>query len=127
VEDLAGVRVYQTTKVLPAELIVLRNRRETDLIYLTDQTGRGEIEIGRDSPDVTGGIRIKDETNTVSRHQARLIYSAHTGEFKLLNLAGAGSNPTTVNGRRLSENEAVVLKDEDILGMGNVELKFRQK
>jgi len=127
VEDYKTVKAFKTTKVLPGRLIVLENQKETDVIHLSDQSGRGEIEIGRDSPDATAGIRIKDKTNTLSRHQARLMYSAATQEFKLLNLVGDTANPTLHNGRPMHENEAIVLKDGDVLGMGNVELKFRHK
>jgi hypothetical protein len=126
-DDYKTVRVYKTTKVLPGRLVILENHQETDTIMLSDQTGRGEIEIGRDSPDVTTGIRIKDKTNTLSRHQAKLIYSASSKEFKIVNLAGDSSNPTAVNGREMSLNESVVLQDGDILRMGNVELKFRAR
>lgn|GEM_PF-3069407 len=127
VDDFNTVKVYKTTKVLPGQLLVMDNKQETDTIFLSDQSGRGEIEIGRDSPDVQGGIRIKDSTNTLSRRQARIIYSASAREFKLLNLAGQASNPTIVNGREMSESEAVVLNNGDILTMGNLEMKFRKK
>ena len=127
VDDYRTVKVYKTTKVLPGTLVVLENRQETDVIHLSDQSGRGEIEIGRDSPDVTDGIRIKDKTNTVSRRQARLTYSAGERAFNLCNLAGDASNPTVVNGRQMSERESVVLHDGDSLVMGSVEMRFRQK
>ena len=126
VDDFKTVKVYKTTKVLPGKLIVLENCQETDIVHLTDQSGRGEIEIGRDSPDISGGIRIKDKTNTLSRRQARLLYSASAREFKLLNLAGDSSNPTIINGRQMTESETAVLKDGDTLSMGSIEMKFRQ-
>ena len=124
-DDYKTVKVYKTTKVLPGKLIVLENRRETDAISLFDQSGRGEIEIGRESPEITVGIRIKDTTNTVSRRQALLLYLPDTRQFKLQNLAGSASNPTIINGREMSEKECVALSDGDILLMGSVELKFR--
>jgi hypothetical protein len=126
VDDYKTLRVYKTTKVLPGKLVVIDGRQETDTIHLSDQTGRGEIEIGRDSPDITGGIRIKDKSNTLSRRQARLLYSASSREFRLVNVAGDSSNPTIINGRQMTQDEALVLKDGDIMIMGNVELKFRQ-
>lgn len=125
IDDYKTVKVYKTTKVLPGRLVVMENRKESDIIHLTDQSGRGEIEIGRDSPDVTSGIRIKDRSNTLSRRQARLVYSAPSREFKLVNLAGDHSNPTVVNGRQMEDQESVVLKDGDLLTMGSVEMKFR--
>ncbi len=86
----------------------------------------GEVEIGRESPDVTDGVRIEDKANTLSRRQARLVYSAQTGEFRLVNLAGGDSNPTVINGRRMASNETVLLRNDDILEMGNIRLKFSQ-
>jgi hypothetical protein len=127
IDDFKTVKVYKTTKVLPGTLVVLEGGRETDIIYLSDQSGRGEVEIGRDSPDASGGIRIKDRTNTVSRRQARLVYSANTGVFRVVNLATEQSNPTTVNGKAVAANESVALSDEDTLGMGSMELKFRKR
>ena len=126
VDDFKTVRVYKTTKVLPGTLVVLENGQETDTIYLSDQSGRDEIEIGRDNPDIAGGIRIKDKTNTLSRRQARILYSASDKQFKLVNLAGEASNPTMINGRQMSGDETVVLNDNDVLRMGNVELKFKK-
>jgi pSer/pThr/pTyr-binding forkhead associated (FHA) protein len=113
--------------MLPGRLVVLESGQETDSIYLSDQSGRSDIEIGRESPDARGGVRIKDPSNTLSRHQARIIYTPAAQEFRLLNLADESSNPTIVNGRELNKDESVVLHDGDILTMGNVGLKFRQK
>lgn len=74
VDDFKTVRVYKTTKVLPGKLTVLEEGKEADVIHLSDQSGKGEIEIGRDSPDSQGGIRIKDRTNTLSRRQAKIVF-----------------------------------------------------
>ena len=126
VDDFKTVRVFKTSKVLPGTLVILENGQETDTIFLSDQSGRDEIEIGRDSPDIAGGIRIKDTTSTLSRRQARLLYSAGEKQFKLVNLAPETSNPTMINGRQMSGDETVVLKDNDVLRMGNVELRFRK-
>jgi hypothetical protein len=126
VEDFKTVKAFKTSKVLPGRLIVIDNSNETDVIHLSDQSGRGEVEIGRDSPDATGGIRIKDKTNTLSRRQAKLTYDATKREFRLLNLIGDSGNPSSINGRLMHEAESVVLSDGDVLTMGNVELKFKQ-
>ena len=120
---------YRTTKILPGKLIMLNNQHgaeETAVIYLTDPSGRGEVEIGRESPDVTSGVRIKDKANTLSRRQARLVYSARTGEFRLVNLAGEDSNPTVIKGRRMANQETVLVANDDILQMGAIRLQFRQ-
>ena len=125
-EETAG---YRTTKILPGKLIVVDDRNgaeETEVIYLMDPSGMGEVEIGRESPDVTDGVRIKDKANTLSRRQARLVYSAQTGEFRLVNLAGEDSNPTAINGRRMANQETVLLGNNDILEMGTIRLKFCQ-
>ena len=120
---------YRTTKILPAKLLVSDDRngaQETEVIYLTDPSGMGEVEIGRESPDLTDGVRIKDKTNTVSRRQARIVYSAQTREFRLVNLVGKDSNPTAINGRRMTNQETVLLGNDDILQMGTIQLKFCQ-
>ena len=127
IEDFKTVKAFKTSKVLPGKLVVVENGIDGDVIHLSDQSGRGEIEIGRDSPDATGGIRIKDRTNTLSRRQAKLMYSPASREFKLHNLVGDSGNPTVHNGHAMHENETIVLKDGDVLGMGSVELTFRQK
>lgn len=126
-DDFKTVKVYKTSKVLPGQLVVLEGDRETDILYLSDQSGRGEIEIGRDSPDITGGIRIKDPSNTVSRRQARILYLPDRQQFQLMNLAGDSSNPTAVNGKVLRENEAVPLSDGDKIVMGSLTARFRAK
>lgn len=126
-EEYKTVKAYKTTKVLPGRLVVLDGGRETDVIHLSDQNGRGEIEIGRDAPDVSGGIRVKDKTNTLSRRQGKLIYDAAKREFTYLNLVGDEGNATVYNGRALRQNEAVVLSSRDVLAMGNVELMFAAK
>jgi len=126
VEDYRTVKVYKTTKVLPAKLVAMQGAQETDMIHLYDQTGRGEVEIGRDSPDVHDGIRLKDASNTMSRRQARLVYAAASREFKITNLAGASSNPTVINGRDMKESETAALRDGDMLRLGNLEFRFRQ-
>ena len=120
---------YRTTKILPGKLIMLNDQNsaeETEVIYLTDPSGMGEVEIGRESPDVTGGVRIKDKATTLSRRQARLVYSAQTGEFRLVNLVGKDSNPTVINGRCMANQETVPLGNDDILEMGTIRLKFCQ-
>ena len=127
VDEYRTVRVYKTSKVLPATFVVMENGQETDSVFLSDQSGKGEIEIGRDSPDVHGGIRIKDATNTLSRRQARIVYTAETREFLLTNLAGTESNPTIVNGQELQENQSVVLQSGDMVTMGSVQLRFNKK
>ena len=127
VDEYRTVRVYKTSKVLPGTFVVMENGHETDTVFLSDQSGKGEIEVGRDSPDVRGGIRIKDSTNTLSRHQARIVYTAETREFLLTNLAGTESNPTIVNGQELQENQSVVLQSGDMVTMGSVQLRFNKK
>jgi hypothetical protein len=127
VDDFKTVKVYKTTKVLPGQLVVVDNGQESDVLYLSDQSGRGEIEIGRDSPDIAGGIRIKDPSNTVSRRQARIVFLADRRQFQLFNLAGENSNPTAVNGRALRENESVTLTDGDRIAMGGLTVKFAAK
>jgi len=124
--DYPTVKFYRSSKPLPGRFILIEGGRETHTVPLSDQTGKGEVEIGRDSGDIKTGIRIKDPSNTMSRRQARLVYTASTGEFRLVNLAGDQANPTLVNNRAVGLNEVVVLQDGDLVQMGRQEMKFRR-
>ena len=124
-EDYKTVRVYKTTKTLPGKLAVLEDGAESDVFVLFDQTGKGEVDIGRDSPDVSSGIRIKDDSNTLSRRQARLTYDRENNQFRLKNLAGGESNPTIVDGKEMAENTEITISEGQVLTMGSVKLKFR--
>lgn len=128
VEEVAEyntVKVYKTVKALPGKLAILREGKETDPFHLTDSTGKGEIPIGRESPDIKEGIRIIDKSNTMSRRQAKILY--RNKKFYLLNIAGEEVNPTIVNGKELEKGEEVELNLGDIMEMGNVKLKLISK
>jgi hypothetical protein len=128
VDDYKTVRVFKTTKVLPGSFVILQGEMESsEVVYLSDQSGNNEIDIGRDSPDARGGIRIKDPSDTLSRRQAKVNYLPKTGTFRLTNLASSESNPTIVSGRELSKGQSVDLHDGDVVIMGALHLKFRQR
>jgi hypothetical protein len=127
IDDYKTVKVYKTTKVMPATLTVLDGEAETDVIHLYDHTGTGEVELGRESPEANSGIRIKDKTNTVSRRQATIQYLSSSKTFWLTNLAGLTSNPTVLNGRELGENESAELSDGDTVIFGALKARFRTK
>lgn len=128
IEDYPTLKVYKTAKVLPGRLVVIEDSREGDAVYLYDQTGAGEIEIGRETPGLSHGLRIKVsdpmKSRTISRRQARIAYSAGSKRFTVTNLADEESNPTIVNKRELARNESVDLSDGDRIVMGLVEFKF---
>jgi len=125
VDDYKTVKVYKTVKALPGKLALMIEGIETDVFHLTDSTGRGEVPIGRVSPDVKAGIRIVDKTNTMSRKQAMILYKDK--RFFLLNVAGEDVNPTLINGQEMRKGEEVELKAGDEMEMGNVKLKFLSK
>ena len=112
---------------LAAELVLLDRGRAGQVIPLPEFDAQGEVEIGRGSHGVSGGIRIPDPSSTLSRRQARLAYTAATGELRLVNLAGSNANPTRVNGRALGPEESCPLRDGDTITMGNLQLVFRRK
>ncbi len=125
VKEYNTVKVYETVKALPGKLAILREGKETDSFHLTDSTGKDEIPIGRESPDIKEGIRIIDKSNTMSRWQAKILY--RNKKFYLLNIAGEEVNPTIVNGKKLEKDEEVELNLSDVMEMGNVKLKLIPK
>ena len=124
-QDFKTVQVYRTQRVLPGRLMVDRDGHK-EAIPLYADPGSWEVSIGRESPGVTVGIRIKDKTNTVSRTQAAIKYDRESEKFTLVNKAGEGSNPTVVNGKRLKEDEQVPLTHDDRVRMGVLEATFER-
>ena len=112
---------------LQAEFVLLNGGRPGRVIALPEFNTRGEIEIGRSSQGISGGIRIPDPSATISRRQARLSYSAASGEVRLMNVAGGKANPTHINGRAMRPDESCLLRDHDTITMGNLHMMFRLK
>jgi len=107
-------------------LVVLNGTQSGLSIDLAEHLSGGFAEIGRASPSVMTGIRLPDTTRTLSRHQAKLTYSPGTATISIENLVGPGSNPTSVGGRPLGENESVVLHPGDVIGMGVFQLRYEK-
>ncbi|MFC1660515.1 hypothetical protein ACFL3S_03470 [Gemmatimonadota bacterium] len=118
-----SVKVCPTHWVLPGRLLFPRGANK-ESIPLFGEAASGEVSIGRDSPGVNWGIRIKDPTNTVSIHQATIRFLGESERFVLVNKAGEESAPTTLNGTRLKMDEEAPLVDGDRLGMGVLEATF---
>jgi serine/threonine-protein kinase len=110
-----------------AEFVLLHQGRAERVIPLPEFDAQGELEIGRGSKGASGGIRIPDPSSTLSRRQARLAYTASSGELRLVNLAGGNANPTRINGRALGPLESCPLRDGDTITMGNLQMVFRRK
>jgi hypothetical protein len=123
-QEFKTVRVFKTTRLVPIALEVMDGDSVVERIQLYDQTGEGNVEIGRDAPGETAGVRIKDPTNTLSRHQARLDVDYQSKTIRVTNLATESANATTVNGRSLAEKEATEVKSGDRLHMGAMELRL---
>ena len=112
----------------PGALILLKNSSPKETIPLSDESGRGRIEVGRECKSVKDGIRINDPTTTMSRYQARLTRSPGSDRIYLVNLVDpskSGSNPTALNGHAMKKNEKRPLRDGDAIAMGKVRLRFR--
>jgi serine/threonine protein kinase len=112
---------------LQAEFVLLNHGRAGRVIPMPEFDARGEIQIGRSSQGVSGGIRIPDPSATISRRQARLSYSVASGEIRLVNVAGGKANPTHINGRAMRPEESCLLRDRDTITMGNLQMMFRRK
>jgi hypothetical protein len=123
----SGASVGAPGKFWPAEFVVMEGGVECRVIPLSDDSGSGEIEIGRASPEISQGIRIEDDSLLISRRQAKVRFLPDGGIFTLVNLAGVDSNPTVLNGRRLAVNESVPLRDGDEIEMGCLSMRFRTK
>ena len=122
-QDFKTVRVFKTTRLLPVSLEVLNGDEVIETVPLYDQSGQGTIDLGRDVVGETGGVRIKDPSNTLSRRQARIEVDSIGKSVRLTNLASSSSNPTTVNGKILSLNETVELKRGSLIQMGAVQVR----
>jgi hypothetical protein len=89
--------------------------------YNTGGDNGTETTFGRATGRPYAHIQLK--APTVSSRQAKLAFE--NGVPKLTNFASSGSNPTKINGRELTVNETVDLKENDLVEMGEVGLRFR--
>lgn len=88
--------------------------------YNTGGDNPTETTFGRATGRPYAHIQLK--APTVSSRQAKLAFE--NGMPKLTNFASSGSNPTKINGRELTVNETVDLKENDLVEMGEVGLRY---
>jgi len=124
VEQFKTMRVFKTTRIIPVSLEVLQGDVVVERIPLYDQNGEGVVELGRDVPGATQGVRIKDPSNTLSRNQARISIDRATRVVRVTNLAPSTSNSTVVNGQSLREQESIEVKTGDRIQMGAVVVRI---
>ncbi|KJU81619.1 membrane protein containing Forkhead-associated domain protein [Candidatus Magnetobacterium bavaricum] len=82
--------------------------------------------IGREEEGVdksSGWITFPQDCTTVSRYQADLRYEY--GQYIIISRSRV--NPTFVNNEPMMENDAVVIRNNDMITFGEVELTFRGK
>ena len=123
--------VPKTMKFMPGKLEIISGADKGKSFMLAGYpTQEGAIvTLGRDysgwEKQVPGDrkyshIRIKDETRTLSRMQAELIYKEGT-----LYIKNVGSvNKTQVDGLEINENDKVEVKPNAIIKAGNIEFKY---
>ncbi|MEP6636029.1 MAG: FHA domain-containing protein [Acidobacteriota bacterium] len=115
-----GVRIPKGAPPVPDVLVVARvtKRDGTNEIPLTFKPGGRRLNVGRVSDN---DLSFND--NSVSKIHATLVMN-HEGT---LLVADTGStNGTFINGRRISYGEARNIEDGDVVGFGDVEVRFRK-
>jgi len=95
-------------------LVVIQGRKPGH-IYPIDESS---LRLGRDS---SADIVLDDPS--VSRHQA--LIELHDEEVHLVD--GGSTNGTFINGNRISKGERVKLERQDLIYVGDTELKFLPK
>lgn len=115
-----GVRIPQGAPTMPDVLIAARvTRREgTTEIPLTFKPGGRRLNVGRVSDN---DLSLND--NSVSKIHATLVLNA---EGTLLVADTGSTNGTFINGRRISYGEARQIEDGDVVGFGDVEVRFKK-
>jgi len=112
-----------TMELLPGKFVVMKGEdgRKEIRLKLPKGAEKKEFTIGRKSiPDTNPYSHIQLKVDTVSRDQAKIACA--NGKYTLTNVSNV--NPTSVNGRPLGENESLELKNGDMIGMGEVEIKY---
>jgi hypothetical protein len=106
--------------VLPDVTIIARvtRRDETREFPLTFKPGGKRVNVGRVSDN---DLSLND--SSVSKVHAALMMN----QERTLLVADTGStNGTYINGRRISYGESRVIVDGDVVGFGDVEVRFRK-
>jgi hypothetical protein len=118
---LAGEPVVQTPPPVPDVRIVARltTPEGTREIPITFTPGGRRINVGRVSDN---DLCVNDQS--VSKIHASLVMN----QQGTLLVADTGStNGTYINGRRISYGEARQIEDGDVVGFGDVEVRFRRE
>ncbi|MBF0344049.1 MAG: FHA domain-containing protein [Nitrospirae bacterium] len=111
----------ETQKILPGYFEITGGLKHTlgKKIFI----GNLHTKIGREEKGVdksTGWITFPEDYTTVSRYQADLRYE----EDRFIITSRSTVNPTVVNSTPLLENDAFIIKNNDRIIFGGVELTF---
>jgi len=115
-----GVPIPSAAPPMPDIQVVARitqqnGTREVPLVF---RPGGKRLNVGRASDNE---LTLNDAS--VSKIHAALLM---TGEGTLLVADTGSTNGTFVNGRRIAYGESRVLEDGDVIGFGDVEVRFRK-
>lgn len=115
-----GVPIPSAAPPMPDIQIVARvtqqnGTREVPLVF---RPGGKRLNVGRASDNE---LTLNDAS--VSKIHAALLM---TGEGTLLVADTGSTNGTFINGRRIAYGESRVLEDGDVIGFGDVEVRFRK-
>jgi hypothetical protein len=120
-KHLADVRIPHGTPPMPDVIIVARvtKRDGTSEMPLTFKPGGRRLNVGR----VTDNDLSLNDTSVSKIHATLMLNSEGT-----LLVADTGStNGTFINGRRISYGEARQIEDGDVVGFGDVEVRFKKQ
>jgi hypothetical protein len=115
-----GVPIASAAPPMPDIQVVARitqqnGTREVPLVF---RPGGKRLNVGRASDNE---LTLNDAS--VSKIHAALLM---TGEGTLLVADTGSTNGTFINGRRIAYGESRVLEDGDVIGFGDVEVRFRK-
>jgi len=116
----SGVQVPSGAPVMPdiqviARITLQNGTREVPLIF---KPGGKRLNVGRASDNE---LTLND--GSVSKIHAALLMTA---EGTLLVADTGSTNGTYVNGRRITYGESRLIEDGDVIGFGDVEVRFRK-
>lgn len=117
----AGVKIPHGTPPMPDVIVIARitKRDGTTEVPLTFKPGGRRLNVGRVADN---DLSFND--NSVSKIHATLLLNQ---EGTLLVADTGSTNGTFINGRRISYGEARQIEDGDVVGFGDVEVRFRKK
>jgi FHA domain len=116
----SGVAIPSAAPPMPDIQVVARitqqnGTREVPLVF---KPGGKRLNVGRASDNE---LTLND--GSVSKIHAALLM---TGEGTLLVADTGSTNGTYINGRRIAYGESRVIEDGDVIGFGDVEVRFRK-